>query len=69
MNDWIDKTVARESVADMKRIVLEAYDEGRELGLDAGETKALVRSMVPDELAFLRVLVDYWIDSERPSTT
>ncbi|GAG33574.1 unnamed protein product [marine sediment metagenome] len=69
MSDWIDKAVAKEAKDTMKACLIEVYDKALESNFTPGEARALARGLIGDEVAFLRVLVDYWIDSERPSIT
>ena len=64
MSDWTNATLAK---AELKATTLEIYDRALEANFTPGEAVALCRGLVPEELAFFRVLVDYWIDSERPS--
>ena len=65
MSDWTEAVVAK---AQLKSDVLTVYDHGIDAGFDRGEARALCRGLVPEEVEFMRVLVDYWIDTERPCT-
>ena len=72
MNDWVAKAVAKavakEAKDTLKAHLLEVYDTALENDFTPEEAQALARGLIKDELGFMRVLVDYWIDSERGCT-
>jgi len=65
MSDWAQATAAK---AELKAQVLTVYDMCLTVGFDRGEACAVARSLVPEDVAFMRTLVDYWVDTERPCT-
>ena len=67
MSDWTGEAIAKMAKKDMKDETLKAYDYSIECGFDHGEAKAIVRGLIPNEIAFIRTLIDHWIDTERPA--
>ena len=65
MSDWTEKVVATEAKKEMKQIVLDMYDKALTIGCTPDEARAVTCGLVPDEIAFLRILVEYWLDKER----
>ena len=63
MSDWAGAVLAK---AKLKADTLTVYDHGIDAGFDRGEARALCRGLVPEEVAFMQILVDYWLDTERP---
>ena len=68
MSDWTQETLAKAAKKDLKEGTLMGYDVCLVNGLDRNEAKAFLRGMIPEEVAFMRILVDHWIDTERPCT-
>ena len=64
MSDVVNRILAK---AQLKAHILEIYDRALVADFTHGEAVALCRGLVPEEIAYFRVLVDYWIDTERPS--
>lgn len=52
--------------AEMKQMVLSAYDESVRAGFDRGEILAMLSEMIPEEQRVFRGLYRHWIDTERP---
>ena len=65
MSDWTEKVLAGTAKKEMKEIVLEMYDKAVGFGCTPGEARAVTCGLVPEEIAFLRILVEYWLDKER----
>ena len=70
MSDWTQETLAKKAKLDLKDTTLTAFDDCMtKAGLDREEARLFVRALVPEEIAFMRVLVDHWIGTERPPST
>ncbi len=68
MSNWTDEVMAKQTKQSMKDDTLAGFDRLCALGFDHEEAKVALRGMVPEEVSYIRVLVDHWIDTERPTT-
>ena len=65
MSDWTEKVLAGTAKKELKQITLDMYDKALTIGCTPDEARAVTCGLVPEEIAFLRILVEYWLDKER----